>query len=249
MKEPPGASLATNDMRYYARLNPAKLDEAFLNREEVMRLSNVGAQLGFGLSVLHDRGLVRDPNALHAAGATPLLTWPFLDFLDSLDLSEQTLLELGAGNSTLWFQQRFARVRSFETNPEWYRALSQAVDANVELQLIEPETLETAGIDYQDETFVLVDFAGKRTRFLQHFLAQHRPSAIVLDNADWYRNGAALLSRAGYLELPFHGFKSGQSFVSCTSLFIEPARFAPTVKQPFYRPAFSRRFTNPWDQP
>jgi hypothetical protein len=239
-------------MRYYARLNPLKLDEAFLNREEVLRLSDVGAQLGFGLSVLHERGLVRDPNALSVENAVPLLTWPFLDFLDSLDLSQQALLELGCGNSTLWFQRRFARVRSFETNPEWQRLVSQAAGANVEVRLVELESLENAAVEYRDETFVLVDFAGRRTRFLQHFLARltaQRPSAIVLDNADWYRNAAALLARAGYREIPFHGFKSGQSFVSCTSLFIEPSRFAPTLKEPFFRPAFSRRFENPWDQP
>jgi hypothetical protein len=239
-------------MRYYARLNPAKLDEAFLNREEVVRLSDVGAQLGFGLSVLHARGLVRDPNVLDEKDTRPLLTWPFLDFLDSLDLSQQTVLELGAGNSTLWLQQRFRRVRSFETNPEWQAALSPRVASNVEVCLIELAALEAADIEYRDESFVLVDFAGKRTRFLKHFLArcsERRPSAIVLDNADWYRNGADVLTGHGYREIPFHGFKSGQSFVSCTSLFIDPARFAPSLKQPFFRPAFARRFANSWDEP
>jgi hypothetical protein len=239
-------------MRYYARLNPAKVDEAFLNRDEVVRLSDVGAQLGFGLSVLHERGLVRDPSTLDANDGLPLLTWPFLDFLDSLELSRETVLELGAGNSTLWLQRRFARVRSLETNPEWQAAVSRRVAANVELCLIAPETLEAADVDYRDESFVLVDFAGRRTRFLANFLARYadrRPSAIVLDNADWYRNGAALLARHGYREIPFHGFKSGQSFVSCTSLFIDPVRFAATVKDPFFRPAFARRIANPWDQP
>lgn len=239
-------------MRYYARLNPAKLDEAFLNRDEVLRLTDAGAQLGFGLSVLQERGLLYDGRAPNPEQPLPLLTWPFLDFLDSLELSGLELLELGAGNSTLWFQRRFGRVRSFETDPEWCRALSRWLAPNVELTSIELDALEHARIDYRGEAFLLVDFAGKRTRFLQHFLAQcaeRRPSAIALDNADWYRNGAALLTRAGYLELPFHGFKSSQSFVSCTSLFIDPARFAPAIKQPFHQPAFARRFENAWDLP
>jgi hypothetical protein len=239
-------------MRYYARLNPAKVDEAFLNRDEVVRMSDVGAQLGFGLSVLHERGLVRDPSALATNECLPLLTWPFLDFLDSLELSRDTVLELGAGNSTLWLQRRFARVRSLETNPEWHAALSARVEANVELRLIALATLEAADIDYRDESFLVVDFAGRRTRFLANFLARYsslRPRAIVLDNADWYRNGAELLASHGYREIPFHGFKSGQSFVSCTSLFIDPARFTSLMKAPFFRPAFARRFANAWDQP
>jgi len=33
-------------MRYYARLNPAKVEEGFLHRKEVQRLSDAGAQAG-----------------------------------------------------------------------------------------------------------------------------------------------------------------------------------------------------------
>jgi hypothetical protein len=239
-------------MRYYARLNPAKVEEGFLNREEVLRLSDVGAQLGFGLSVLNERGLLRDPNQLETQQPIPLLTWPFLDFVESLDFSEQRLLELGAGSSTLWFQRRFARLRSFETNPEWVQGLRPHVTSNVELTLLELPALEAAQIAYQGEEVLLVDFAGRRTRFLSRFLTAlgaERPQAIVLDNADWYRNGAAILAGHGYRELPFHGFKCGQSYLSCTSLFIDPSRFAPRVKTPFHRPAFSRSLESSWDQP
>jgi hypothetical protein len=239
-------------MRYYARLNPAKVDETFLNREEILRLSDVGAQLGFGLSVLNERGILRDPKRLDPEHATPLLTWPFLDFLESLDLSGQRLLELGSGGSTLWFQRRFAQVRSFETDPDWQQALGPLLAPNAELSLLGVSALEAAELEYRGEQFVLVDFAGRRTRFLSRFfvrLGSQRPPAIVLDNADWYRNGAAVLARHGYQELPFYGFKSGQSFISCTSLFVYPESFAGLVKEPFFRPAFSRQFHNDWDQP
>lgn len=239
-------------MRYYARLNPAKLDEALLNREEVLRLSDVGAQLGFGLSVLNERGLLRDPNRLDEAHPLPLLTWPFLDLMESLDFSGQRLMELGAGSSTLWFQKRFRGVRSFETNPEWIELLKSKVASNVELIQADLAALESAQVDYRGEEVVLVDFAGHRTRFLSRFLkglAEQRPQAIVLDNADWYRNGATTLARYGYQELPFHGFKCGQSYLSCTSLFIDGARFSPRARAPFHRPVFSRTIDNPWDQP
>lgn len=239
-------------MRYFARLNPAKLDPAFLNREEVLRLSDVGAQLGFGISVLNERGILRDLNRLDPDQPLPLLTWPFLDLLESFDLSGWRLLELGAGGSTLWFQKRFGVVRSLETNPDWHRALTPLVGPNVELELTELSTLESGAVEYRGEELVLVDFAGHRTRFLSGFLSRlgrERPGAIALDNADWYRNGAALLHQQGYRELPFYGFKCGQSFLSCTSLFIDPARFSPTIKQPFHTPAFSRQVENPWDMP
>ena len=37
----------------------------------------------------------------------PILTWPFLDFIQGLDLKDITLHELGSGNSTIWFSNVF----------------------------------------------------------------------------------------------------------------------------------------------
>jgi hypothetical protein len=239
-------------MRHYARLNPAKLDDAFRSRAEVLELSDAGAQLGFALSVLNERGLLRDPNRLDAEDPVPLLTWPLLDYLESLDLSPVRLLELGAGSSTLWFQRRCAQVRSFETNQEWVELLRRSLAPNVELTHVESSALEAAEIEYRGEQLVLVDFAGHRTRFLGNFLSRlagERPQAIVLDNADWYRKGAATLARHGYREIPFYGFKCGQSFLSCTSLFIDAPRFTLETKPAFHRPAFTRRLANSWDEP
>jgi hypothetical protein len=241
-------------LRYYARLNPQKADEAFLNRPEVLRMDELGERLGFATSVLHQRGLFGPNEPLSAGGPRhPLLTWPFLDYLESLDLSAEQLIELGAGHSTLWFGVRFGRVRSFETDPQWHAALASRLGAGVELTLLAQAALEDADFGYAGEGFLLVDFAGRRTRCIKRFFERlghdaARPKAVILDNADWYRRGAELLGRLGYVELPFYGFKAGQTWISCTSLFIDPARFALKPRAPFFRPAFSRAVENVWDE-
>jgi hypothetical protein len=240
-------------IRYYARLNAAQAPKELLAREGVVKLNDFGAQLGFGVSVLRQREFFQGESGVPPTpeAAQPLLTWPFLDFIDHLDLHAESLIELGAGFSTIWLSKRFGKIRSFETNPEWHAAVARNVSSNVELSLVPLAELESAELDYRGEGWLLVDFAGKRTAFLNQFLAKVtcplRPAAIVLDNADWYRRGAQLLQEHGYLELPFYGFKSGQSWISCTSLFIDPARFAPTQKAPFFQPAFSREMNNTWD--
>jgi hypothetical protein len=240
-------------IRYYARLNAAQAPKELLSREGVIKLNDFGAQLGFGISVLQQREFFQGQSGVPPTpeAAQPLLTWPFLDFIDHLDLQQQSLIELGAGFSTVWLSKRFGKVRSFETNPEWHTAVARNIASNVELSLIPLEQLEQAQLEYREEEWLLVDFAGKRTAFLNHFLERvstsRKPAAIVLDNADWYRRGAQLLQQHGYLELPFYGFKSGQSWISCTSLFMDPARFAPAQKQPFFQPAFSREIHNSWD--
>jgi hypothetical protein len=240
-------------IRHFARLNPERAAH-LLNRAEFLQVDDQGAQLGFAFSALSARGFFREPTEqVLAPGAAPLLTWPFLDFMDHLDLRSSALIELGAGNSTLWLAERFGKVRSFETDQGFHAALASRVPGNVELELVPTEALESAEIAYRGEDWVLVDFAGKRTSFLGRFLSKVRraegPSAIVLDNADWYRRGAAVLRDHGYLEVPFYGFKSGQLWISCTSLFIDRERFAPAQKKAFFMPPFARPMDNPWDCP
>ncbi len=225
-----------------------------MHRAEVLQVDDQGAQLGFAYSALSARGFFREPTVdVLAPGTPPLLTWPFLDFIDHLDLKSSDLIELGAGNSTLWFAERFGKVRSFETDPGFHSALASRVPGNVELELVPTEALESAEIAYRGEGWVLVDFAGKRTSFLRRFFEKVRraegPPAIVLDNADWYRRGSAVLREHGYLEIPFYGFKSGQLWISCTSLFIDRERFSPVQKPGFFMPPFTRPMDNPWDCP
>ncbi len=240
-------------IRYYARLNAERASRELLNREGVIKLNDFGTQLGFGVSVLRERQFFQGESGVPPTpeAAQPILTWPFLDFLDHLDLRDQSLVELGAGYSTLWFAKRFANVRSFETDPDWHASLARQVPRNVELSLVPLAEIESAQLEYRGEPWLLVDFAGKRTAFIHRFLArlskQDGPSAIVLDNSDWYRQGAGLLRKHGYLEMPFYGFKSGQSWISCTSLFVDPARFSPAQHKDFFRPAFSREPENDWD--
>lgn len=239
---------------HYAPLDPQKTDQGVLNRIEILRLNDFGAQFGFALSVLDVRSFFPSEEAERLTPekpGMPLLTWPFLDFIESLDLSGQRLVELGAGSSTLWFGERFERVRSFETNASWHQAVSAVAGPKIEVTFVDRAVLEEAEIELRGEQWLLVDFAGKRTRFLHQLFAKvpppDRPSAIVLDNADWYRRGAAILEEAGYREIPFYGFKSGQPWISCTSLFFDPARFRPSSKKPFFQPPFSRRMVNNWD--
>jgi hypothetical protein len=232
-------------VNHYAPLDPEQTDTRYLNRREILRLNDFGAQFGFGLSVLEARGFFRPQ-------APPMLTWPFLDFVDGLDLGHASLLELGAGESTIWFSSRFSRVRSIETNPEWFRALSARVAPNVELAHADLLQLENAEIPYHDEDWILVDFAGRRTRFLSRFFSSaartSKPAVVVLDNADWYRAGAAILQQNEYLEIPFYGFKSGQSWISCTSVFLDPSRCRLRQRDPFFQPPFSRSpSANRWD--
>jgi hypothetical protein len=179
----------------------------------------------------------------------PLLTYPFLDYMLTSDLSERNLLELGSGNSTLLFSKLFKSVTSYETNENWFNELASRVSDNVELNLIALEKIENADFDIESIDCLLIDFAGKRTKFINSYLskAEELAKIIFLDNSDMYRKGANLLSEFGYVEVPFYGLKSGQTWVSCTSLFLSSTDSAAKITKKISNSFTKNNFINSWD--
>jgi hypothetical protein len=204
----------------------------------------------FLLKEMRDRGFFGESNlsqVIDGKSQLPLLTWSLLDFLSTRKLENQSLIELGSGNSTFWFAKRFKNVRSYESNEKWFQQLQNTVPENVQLNLIELQNLESAQVDLGSADWLLIDFAGKRTKFIFSMLQLGiQPSHVILDNADWYRNGAKLLIDSGYTEIPFFGFKSGQNWISCTSIFTKglPASLA---EGNFNVPENSKFLRNSWD--
>ena len=56
----------------------------------------------------------------------PWFTYPAIDYIRQLDLSEKTIFEWGAGFSTLFWSSRAKSVISVETDPLWYSFLSRS---------------------------------------------------------------------------------------------------------------------------
>jgi len=240
-------------VEYLARVDVSQ-NPQLLGHQALIPTSDFGVRLGFGAAVMQARGLLAGnapPQAHTAAEPLPLLTWPFLDFLSALVLTGIELIELGSGNSTLAFAAMFDRVTTYENNDAWADALAAILPANVTLRRFTGDTLDASRVDIGPEQWLLVDFAGKRTRFISELIAGRSatdlPAVVILDNSDWYRNGAALLSRAGYTEIPFYGMKSGQTWISCTSFFFMPQRTRLVSREPFFQPLFSRPVSPAWD--
>ena len=181
----------------------------------------------------------------------PILTWPFLDFIQVLDLKDITLHELGSGNSTIWFSNVFKFVESYETNESWYKELKPRLNNNVSYRLTSLENIYKCLIKFKSDDWLLIDFAGKRTKFIQNlckFSVDKIPSQIILDNSEWYRNGAKILIKKGYIEIPFYGFNNSLVATSCTSLFLLKDSFKIMNLSKFYYPKFSKNYINEWDK-
>ena len=184
----------------------------------------------------------------------PLLTWPFLDFVKTLDLMSNKLIELGSGNSTIFFSEVFKKVETFEPNKEWYEELSKQTKDNVFLNLTSLEEIEnklSKKYKFNNRDWLLVDFAGKRTRFINRLIAhpdEDLPAQLIFDNSEWYNNARNLLDKRGYTEIPFWGFKSGENFISCTSLFLLKNKWNLIHPEHQAQPKYSTKLSrNGWD--
>ena len=96
----------------------------------------------------------------------------------------------------------------------------------------------------------MIDLAGKRTKFIHELVKlsdDKIPAQLILDNPEWYRNGAKILIDRGYTEIPFFGFKSGEEIIACTSLFILKKYFKMRTLSEFYYPMHSKKIKNNWD--
>lgn len=66
----------------------------------------------------------------------PWYTYPCIDFLKYRSYEDKTVLEFGAGQSTLWWAEKAKRVVAFEGDEVWYQKLKDKVQSNVELHFV-----------------------------------------------------------------------------------------------------------------
>src|SRR5262249_49303887 len=63
----------------------------------------------------------------------PWYTYPAIDFLAQRNFEDRNVLELGGGQSTLWWSMRARSVLTIEDNSDWYAWLNSQIGANVAL--------------------------------------------------------------------------------------------------------------------
>lgn len=171
---------------------------------------------------------VRAGRAVDGVGQPiPWYTYPAIDFLRQLDLSEKTVFEYGSGNSTLFWAARAARVVSVEDDERWSERLKNAVPANCTI-LQEPDLHRYADvIDLYPEGFdiIVVDGparGGTRLRCARAALNHLKAGGmIILDNSDWLPDSARVLRQGDLLQVDMSGFIPIGDHTQTTSFFFD----------------------------
>jgi hypothetical protein len=170
----------------------------------------------------------------------PWFTYPAIEYISQLDLSQKKIFEWGSGNSSLFFSKKCKNIISIESDKGWYNIVKEKLSENQELLFCEKEKLAGA-IDVYDKFDVIIVDSYRRydctVNAVKH-LAEG--GLIILDNSDWYPNASKFLrEESGLIEVDMHGFGPTNGYSWTTSFYFHRAFNCPPLNnlQPHYSKA------------
>lgn len=179
----------------------------------------------------------------------PNITHPCIDWVESCDFSKWNLIEIGCGDSTEYFSDRFKSIYGFESNKDWLLKVKYKLQNKVNLKLFDPYNIQSIHIDSMQDSLVIIDAGCNRFQISKHLLPKNY-DLYILDNSEFYPNTEKLFLDNGFNSIPFYGKKFSSNFTCCTTLFFKStSRFPP--KNLNYKNIDCRPYTgnNLWDSP
>ena len=197
---------------------------------ERLRLLGAYRRRGWFTSVA--AGTARDRDG----GPLPLLTYPAIDWLDSVLAPDDCVFEYGMGGSTLWFAKRVAHVTSVDHSREWVESLHlpRTVTARVatcggDLLNAAPDDPYVRAIDEDGRRYdvVVIDGMARLSCVPAADRALTPTGLIIFDNSDKPDNATARerLAEWDYARIDFCGTRPGSAFLGCTSVYSKAMDF------------------------
>lgn len=188
-------------------------------------------QLGYGVSLSRGASMLGDGRPI------PLISYGLTEYLLSLELSTLDVLELGGGQSTLFWSGKAQQVLTLEHSPDWIRALQSANLSNVRVVPVEQDGyVEAIAAVSNQFDIIVIDCAANRYECACVVESKLRAGGlIVLDNSDWYPNTAAKLRSLDLIQVDFPDFRPSHHYRCITSIFLHP-QFRPTIPEGAFPP-------------
>lgn len=151
----------------------------------------------------------------------PWFTYPAIEYLNQLDLTEKSIFEWGSGNSSLFLAKRCKQITSVESSREWFDYCSQQELPNQKI-LFREQAAFACAIDEFSEQFDLIIIDSLRRYDCARQSIKHLKDGglIILDNSDWHPNTSAFLrDDCDLIEVDMHGFGPINSYSWTTSFY------------------------------
>lgn len=165
----------------------------------------------------------------------PWFTYPAIDYISQLDLSNCTIFEWGSGSSSLFFSKKSKEVYSVENNEGWYRKTKSKCNSNNYLFLeLDKDSFVNKIIDFKKKFDIIIIDSIEREKCIQlapNFLDER--GLIILDNSENYPEAAKYLRMKNFIQVDMYGLGPINNYVWTTSLFFtRKTDFKPKGNQP-----------------
>lgn len=183
----------------------------------VLLLSILESQYGHRGSAKTGRPVDKDGYPL------PWYTYPAIDYLRQLDLSQKTVFEFGGGNSSLFYASRVKKIISIDNNAEWVEVLKPQLPTNAELYFRQGKDAYVHSLREQSINFdiIVIDGSYRRACASEAISCLAPDGLIILDNSDWFPKTAEDLRKADLIQIDFTGFGPVNYYTWTTSLFLQ----------------------------
>jgi hypothetical protein len=150
----------------------------------------------------------------------PWYTFPAVDYLDGLDLSDKRVFEYGSGQSTLWWAERCKELTSVEHDRKFFDGMNSRGQINARYICAECMRDYVQRLNTPQDVIVIdgVDREECAKRALQ-FLAGG--GMIILDNSQVEYHAKAMLDASELFRIDFWGWVCVHGGTQCTSIYID----------------------------
>lgn len=180
------------------------------------------AHTGHFKSSLRARAVDREGNAI------PWYTYPMIDLLKCKDFSSRTVLEFGAGQSTLWWAKRARKVTSVESDRIWFEIVTRSAPSNAEIHHLADDLTDFDGLVHNQKYDVIVVDGLDRARAAEKAVSLvNTDGFIIVDNSEgyWGPEGAYpimdMFRERAFSRVDFYGHAPGVILPHCTSVFFK----------------------------
>lgn len=105
------------------------------------------------LGFLRETGWIRSKNQNISCDnnqIVPWLTYPSINFLNSLDLRKKSILEFGGGASTVYFSKKAKEVFTFESDSAYINGINDRLKFNTNVEIVSYPTITNSLIQTTD---------------------------------------------------------------------------------------------------
>ncbi len=165
----------------------------------------------------------------------PWFTYPAIEYIKQLDLSDKRVLEYGSGYSTIFWANRTKGVVAIEDDKSWYEKLKPQMPTNVNYIRVENKEEYVAAVSKVEGEFdIIINDGIYRYDCAMASRAKLADGGIIiLDNSDWCTKTCAYYRDTDLIEVDMAGFTPLNAYTMTTSFF-----FSRNVK---LKPAHDRQ--------